>query len=210
VEKAVERVLKQKKRGIDRESEGELYSTQPKRQEMESMKPWKKKTAIALAAVIALAAAGILLLSRYPGSPQDSGDAKFQVNCAEQFLTQFYTTNYQDRYGKWLEDTAGETEEKVLSAAMERYYDSLRDLATEELMDTLQANREPMKYDKLCWEEGNDWSVEKLVLEAEDENARQKFSVERSKSSRGGNDKREGVIGLDAETGKVNYFWEKK
>jgi hypothetical protein len=172
------------------------------------MKPWEQKTAIALA-VIALAAAGIFLLSRHLGSPQDSGEAKSQVNCAEQFLTQFYSANDQNRYGKWLEDTAGETEEKALSAAAERYYDSLADLATEELMDKLQANREPMKYDKFNWENGIDWNVEQVLLEPADEKGRQKFSVERTQGSGAEPDTREGVIGADAE-GKVNYFWEKK
>jgi hypothetical protein len=141
---------------------------------------------------------------------ENPAQAEGQSNCAELFLTQLYTTNCQDRYGNWLEDTREETGEEALSAAMERYYDSLAGLAAEELLDKLQANREPMKYDKLDWENGTEWKVEQVLLEPADEKGRQKFSVERKQGSGAETDRREGVIGVDAATGKVNYFWEKK
>lgn len=148
-------------------------------------------------------------LERLEEAEQEMNAPLGEEGTVKTFLTQFYTTNYHNRYDRFQDATEEETGERELQRITQRYYGSIAGLVTDKLLDKLQANREPIKYDKLYWEDGTAWGVVKVTLEPKDENGRMKYQVLLKKdiSSRE-QETREGVIGLDAETGLVNYFWE--
>lgn len=73
---------------------------------------------------------------------------------AEQFLKEIFTSNYKNRYVKFLEDEN-----------IDKYYKSFSFCASQECIEKLQKNRMPLKYDKEAIEKGISYIVSNIELE---------------------------------------------
>jgi len=84
----------------------------------------------------------------------------------EAFLTVYFTSNYEGRYDALLkiigkEMPEGMTQEKQIDfitdqyeQAIERYYRDIRQYVSEDMLNTMMANRDNIKYEKLAREKG--------------------------------------------------------
>lgn len=73
----------------------------------------------------------------------------------EAFLTVYFTSNYEGRYDDLLErlDNTKENFDKSL-AAFQKYYASFDEYVSEDMLNTMMANRDNIKYEKLAREKG--------------------------------------------------------
>lgn len=67
----------------------------------------------------------------------DAGSSELAEADLEKFLTIFFTSDYEGRYRAFSADQDADS-----------YYAPLKDLITDECLDTLMKNREPLKYEK--------------------------------------------------------------
>jgi hypothetical protein len=78
------------------------------------------------------------------------------VDIKEAFLTAYFTSNYEGRYDAWLEFSADADHqtEGIIEQAITRYYESARDLVSDDFYENMILNREIMKYDKAAYDGG--------------------------------------------------------
>ena len=90
------------------------------------------------------------------GCQYQNNDDKIDVK--EAFLTVYFTTNYDDRYDKWIQfvnDHSQSTDrEQAIADAIDRYYDPVKDYVSDEFYNTMILNRDVIKYDRLAYENG--------------------------------------------------------
>jgi hypothetical protein len=74
----------------------------------------------------------------------------------EAFLTAYFTSNYEGRYDAWQEFSADADHqtEGIIEQAITQYYESVRDLVSDDFYKTMILNREIMKYDKVAYDNG--------------------------------------------------------
>ena len=107
--------------------------------------------------------------------------AQTNTDTAEEFLTNYYTSDYD-----------GETYDAIFGA-----------LVSENVLESLKANRTPYKYDKLCAEKGVETVVKEVALEGGGETYTYTVTVDLNGESVDFS----GQIELDRD-GKVSYFHE--
>jgi hypothetical protein len=78
------------------------------------------------------------------------------VDIKEIFLTAYFTSNYEGRYDAWQEFSADADHqtEGIIEQAITQYYESVRDLVSDDFYKTMILNREIMKYDKVAYDNG--------------------------------------------------------
>jgi hypothetical protein len=123
---------------------------------------------------------------------------------AEAFLTHFYTTDDGGRYTT-MQSSSAETEEEV-EESVDAYYSKLAELATDDLLEKLQANRMPYVYDEMDEEAGITVDSPQIELNAQQEENSYDFTVTRTEE-----DVRTGTIRLtETEDGYLaEYFIER-
>lgn len=119
--------------------------------------------------------------------------AQTNTDTAEEFLTNYYTSDYEGRYSSASDAQAyGETYDAIFGA-----------LVSEDVLESLKANRTPYKYDKLCAEKGVETVVKEVALEGGGETYTYTVTVDLNGESVDFS----GQIELDRD-GKVSYFHE--
>ena len=111
----------------------------------------------------------------------------------EAFVEMFFTSDYQNRYSSMSQEADW----------AEEYYQDFSEVATQECLEHMIANREPFKYDKLAEENGEKITVESVFFSVYDQENKDTF--EALLKSTGGASKTcqvSGQITLQEEEGK--------
>lgn len=81
-----------------------------------------------------------------------------KIDVKEAFLNIYFTTNYDDRYDKWIkfvnDNSQSIDREQAIADAIDHYYDPVKDYVSDEFYNTMILNRDIIKYDRLAYENG--------------------------------------------------------
>ena len=142
----------------------------------------------------------VLLFTACAGQPEAEGQSPEET--AKAFLNTFYAANKDDRYTQFLSDTESVASDTALEEANEQYHAALAALSTEELADTLVANRTLSQYDAA--NEGKTVAVQSVELQADDDFYT--FTVE--VDADGTAQTYTGQISVSQESGLVDNFYQ--
>ena len=120
------------------------------------------------------------------------------------FVTSFYTTNKDNRYTTLFATMQEEDDEENLNAAIDTYFQEFASITDSSLLEKMQDNRIPVKYDSLF--ENDPVTVDSVELTYDENTGHHNFTV--SAHNESGDLSYSGQIGID-ETGLVDYFWER-
>lgn len=131
--------------------------------------------------------------------------AERDENISKQFLEMVYTSNMNQRYDTFVEESAVEASELEGIAAV--YYQGFEELVTEDYLETMKANRIPLSYDKSAAEQGVEVTVSEIVLEEEMKGS-YKYSVtlKVEQPEQVIEEIRVGQIQTNEDDGKIIYF----
>ena len=99
---------------------------------------------------------------------------------AEQFLNEFFTSDFEGRCSDFLKNVNAElyqdienmnTEEvnKYYDKCYDKYYDTFSDCTTQECIETMARNRIPLKYDRIAMEKDMQVKVSDISVELDKE-----------------------------------------
>lgn len=144
----------------------------------------------------------VVLLFTACADQQPAAGEQSPEETAKAFLNTFYAANEDDRYTQFLSDTESVASDTALEEANEEYHAALAALSTEELADTLVANRTLSQYDAA--NEGKTVAVQSVELQAD--NDFYTFTVE--VDADGTAQTYTGQISVSQESGLVDNFYQ--
>lgn len=120
----------------------------------------------------------------------------------KQFLTLIYTTDENERYTEFVQNIDVSDEDSITECT-EAYYADIKDLVDTEYLNTMTANRIPMKYDELYHDDHV--TVDDIALDESD--GKYDFTVNAHYGS--GDLTFTGTVGFSDDQ-KINYFYDTK
>ncbi len=145
-------------------------STKEAELRIRSILQWKKKRPpvilFALLVILVLLCFGLVSCELGRGGA-DLEEQKTQT--MNQFLTEFFQFNNQNRYEKNLEAVQGMDDLEAMEAAIQEYYQPFLSIVTENCLDLMQANRMPFKYDAIAASQGITPQIQNIQYEPVDE-----------------------------------------
>lgn len=137
----------------------------------------------------------ILLCS---GCKGEEGRSDLSGKVLDSFLTEVFTSDFEDRYTHFLEDND-----------VDKYYDTFSDYASNNCIEAMSRDRTPLKYDKKAWEESIQKTVSGVTCRL-DKNGKGEFEVtlEYEQEGEKEEEKATGQISLAEKDGKkVDSFF---
>lgn len=105
----------------------------------------------------------LVMISLFVTGCASKEDAQNAQDMKEDFIQVYFTSDYNQRYTNLMSNGVDLVEES--ETYYEAYYSDISSLVTQECLNTLIANREPIKYDKQAADNGESITVADVTFE---------------------------------------------